>query len=98
MIAAAALTSTTGSQSGRLRNSHRHVVLLPPELECPPAPTGSRLAPAHEGCHIIDQGDIWLDVDRTTASVSYHHPGSEGREWSLTAAWGTRARTTRRRS
>jgi hypothetical protein len=73
---------------GRLRNSHRHVVLLPPELECPPAPTGSRLAPAHEGCHIIDQGDIWLDVDRTTASVSYHHPGSEGREWSLTAAWG----------
>jgi hypothetical protein len=72
---------------GRMRNAHRHVTLLPPELECPPGPT-SGLVPAHGGCHLLDQQDLWLDVDRTTASVSYHRPRSAGREWSVTAAWG----------
>jgi hypothetical protein len=72
---------------GRMRNAHGHVTLLPPELDCPPGPV-SGLVPAHRGCHLLDQQDLWLDVDRTTASVSYHHPRSAGREWSVTAAWG----------
>jgi len=70
----------------RLRNSHRHVVLLPPELECPPGVTGG-LVPADGACHLIDQGDLFLDVERTTASVSYHRHGG-GWPWSVTAAWG----------
>jgi hypothetical protein len=27
-------------------------------------------------------------MTRTTASISYHHPETHGRAWSLTAAWG----------
>jgi hypothetical protein len=70
----------------RMRNAHRHLTLLPPELDCSAVPAG--LAPAHEGCHLVDQQDPWLDMTRTTASVSYHHPRSRGRAWSVTAAWG----------
>jgi hypothetical protein len=62
------------------------VVLLPPELECPPGVTGG-LTPADGSCHLIDQGDLWLDVERTTASISYARPPG-GRPWSVTAAWG----------
>ncbi len=80
-----------------MRNAHRHITLLPPELDCPVPPTGAvapdpapraGLAPAHGGCHLVDQGDPWLDVDRTTASVSYARPARAGRPWSVTAAWG----------
>jgi hypothetical protein len=76
------------ASAGRLRNAHRHVVLLPPELDCPPVPTGSSLVAAHGGCHLIDQGDLFLDLVRTTASASYHHPLGDSRSWSVTAAWG----------